>query len=266
MGYHIQSDPVNRACNPENAWPGFCMQDVGQRFYNPGLGRWINRDPIGERDGPNMYVACGNAPVHKYDLLGALTLSSLSYVARDPEWRLRGPKEGSGRQDNLTAWYAQHAYAVSFFGWPEHGICNSGRQGDAPVPSFVTGWAESDQCCVYRTSCSYEYRATTEFGPTAPGTMGGGPGAARILGHVLGRVFNTFDPAIQDDDGVWRSFVSLSGEVSRELEIGPGRTELYRLAPQVSVGTVAAGLPVSVASFTEVLYVNCAMDFVRRCP
>ena len=43
MGYCIQDDPVARSCNPENAWPGFCMQKRGQRFYTPALGRWINR-------------------------------------------------------------------------------------------------------------------------------------------------------------------------------------------------------------------------------
>ena len=48
MGYHIQRDPETpdvsartHPCNPENAWPGFCMQDVGLRFYSPEVGRWL---------------------------------------------------------------------------------------------------------------------------------------------------------------------------------------------------------------------------------
>ena len=76
MGYHIQCDPETseaqepQPCNPENAWPGFCMQDLGQRFYNPGMGRWPSRDPIGERGGLNLQVFCGNAPSRKIDPLG----------------------------------------------------------------------------------------------------------------------------------------------------------------------------------------------------
>ena len=74
MGYHIQHDPDaparTRPCNPENAWPGFCMQDVGQRFYSPGMGRWLNRDPIGEIVGPDDYGFCRNSPVDLWDILG----------------------------------------------------------------------------------------------------------------------------------------------------------------------------------------------------
>jgi len=42
----------------------------GYRFYNPGLGRWVNRDPIGELGGLNVYGFVGNASVVDYDTLG----------------------------------------------------------------------------------------------------------------------------------------------------------------------------------------------------
>ncbi|MGI5870397.1 MAG: RHS repeat-associated core domain-containing protein, partial [Kiritimatiellia bacterium] len=32
----------------------------GRRFYKPGLGRWLNRDPIEEDGGANLYAFCGN--------------------------------------------------------------------------------------------------------------------------------------------------------------------------------------------------------------
>ena len=77
MGYHIQCDPETpdasartHPCNPENAWPGFCMQDVGQRFYSPPLGRWLNRDPIGERGGVRLYTFVRNNGVSRVDPIG----------------------------------------------------------------------------------------------------------------------------------------------------------------------------------------------------
>ena len=73
MGYHIQHDPDTpdtRPCNPENAWPGFFMQDVGQRFYSPGLGRWLNRDPIGEWGGENLQQFVYNNPLSWSDDVG----------------------------------------------------------------------------------------------------------------------------------------------------------------------------------------------------
>ena len=42
----------------------------GYRYYNPELGRWLNRDPIGEQGGVNLYGMVGNDPVNRYDVLG----------------------------------------------------------------------------------------------------------------------------------------------------------------------------------------------------
>gem|GEM_PF-4793101 len=42
----------------------------GYRYYNPKLGRWISRDPIGEKGGSNLYAYCGNAPSIAIDRYG----------------------------------------------------------------------------------------------------------------------------------------------------------------------------------------------------
>jgi len=44
-----------------------------KRFYCPDHGRWLNRDPIEEEGGENLYAFCGNNPINKYDLLGQST-------------------------------------------------------------------------------------------------------------------------------------------------------------------------------------------------
>lgn len=36
----------------------------GFRFYSPSLGRWLNRDPIGEVGGLNLYACCMNSGVN----------------------------------------------------------------------------------------------------------------------------------------------------------------------------------------------------------
>ena len=42
----------------------------GFRFYSPDLGRWVNRDPIQERGGLNLYGMVSNDPVSRIDRLG----------------------------------------------------------------------------------------------------------------------------------------------------------------------------------------------------
>ena len=42
----------------------------GYRYYNPKNGRWINRDPIEERGGYNLYAMLGNDALNRLDFLG----------------------------------------------------------------------------------------------------------------------------------------------------------------------------------------------------
>jgi len=42
----------------------------GYRYYNARLGRWLNKDPIEERGGVNLYVALNNRPVYQIDYFG----------------------------------------------------------------------------------------------------------------------------------------------------------------------------------------------------
>jgi RHS repeat-associated protein len=48
----------------------------GLRYYNPSTGRWLSRDPIGEKGGVNLYGMVRNNPIYCFDRLG---LESISY-------------------------------------------------------------------------------------------------------------------------------------------------------------------------------------------
>ena len=49
----------------------------GHRYYSPSLGRFINRDPIAESGGLNLYGFCGNDGIDNVDFLGNSWLSKL---------------------------------------------------------------------------------------------------------------------------------------------------------------------------------------------
>jgi RHS repeat-associated protein len=42
----------------------------GFRYLAPGTGRWLSRDPVGERGGPNAYTFVLNLPASWVDSLG----------------------------------------------------------------------------------------------------------------------------------------------------------------------------------------------------
>jgi RHS repeat-associated protein len=50
----------------------------GYRYYSVDLGRWLCRDPLGEKGGANLYAYCQNDPVNAVDPLG------LARTADDP--------------------------------------------------------------------------------------------------------------------------------------------------------------------------------------
>lgn len=47
---------------------------VEARVYNPQLGRWLQRDPIGHRDGPSLYQYVEGRPIARIDSSGLASL------------------------------------------------------------------------------------------------------------------------------------------------------------------------------------------------
>jgi RHS repeat-associated protein len=64
-------------------YPGHRTAISGRRFYNPTTSRFINRDPIEEKGGLNLYRFCRNSPVNLWDILGNMTSVSESRTLLD---------------------------------------------------------------------------------------------------------------------------------------------------------------------------------------
>jgi RHS repeat-associated protein len=52
----------------------------GYRFYHPELGRWVNRDPIGEAVHLNISASCENDLISRFDTLGLFSDVPLGYL------------------------------------------------------------------------------------------------------------------------------------------------------------------------------------------
>jgi RHS repeat-associated protein len=117
----------------------------GFRYYAPDTGRWLNRDPIGERGGLNLYGMVGNDPVNKWDYLGLCKVLSKGVRLRVAAASLDSHQEGSpysdlarlaiGRVNNLWG-----EYGIQF---PLHLVAGprvaSNVAGALPANSVVAG-------------------------------------------------------------------------------------------------------------------------------
>jgi RHS repeat-associated protein len=55
----------------------------GKRYYNPGLQRWMNQDPVSESGGINLFQYVGNAPCFRRDPWGQSWLSDIFKKKKD---------------------------------------------------------------------------------------------------------------------------------------------------------------------------------------
>jgi len=88
----------------------------GHRYYSPSLGRFINRDPIGEQGGINLYAFVGNDPINGVDVLG-LVRNCFRYTYR---WETRS----GGKVEQV--WYETY---TDCFGGDERPSSPGGTNG-----------------------------------------------------------------------------------------------------------------------------------------
>src|SRR5205085_6525284 len=62
----------------------------GRRFYEPCLQRWLNRDPLQEVEGINIYTFVRNAPVIRSDAFGLESSKGFGYEIKTATQVFRG--------------------------------------------------------------------------------------------------------------------------------------------------------------------------------
>ena len=78
------------------------LYDYGLRFYSPSMGRWINRDPLSEGGGVNLYAAMGNNAVNSVDEYG-LASKNAYYRSRGEAWHATKDRAGIPRSQSPRA-------------------------------------------------------------------------------------------------------------------------------------------------------------------
>jgi RHS repeat-associated protein len=98
--------------------PATGLYYYGYRWYDPYTGGWINRDPIEERGGVNLYGFLGNNAVGRLDLLGLLARGEAENVGPISAWVLiRNDAEVDLYHANTAAYQGSKRYTKWQFGY-----------------------------------------------------------------------------------------------------------------------------------------------------
>ena len=119
--------------------------NYGYRFYVPELGRWINRDPIGERGGVNLYEFVTNQPMKLIDAYG---LEKKCHGVRKFEVTQKGWKMSKGGETG------RHPVESELKQWTKTGEGSESYQ-EAPFDVDLEFEKPDCGCCEYRQEVSF---------------------------------------------------------------------------------------------------------------
>jgi RHS repeat-associated protein len=69
--------PINLGQNSKRFFADLGITNYGYRYYHPGLGRWLTRDPLGYEGGMNLYEFAAGNPMHYVDTDGLSVLVAI---------------------------------------------------------------------------------------------------------------------------------------------------------------------------------------------
>jgi len=126
-------------------------------FYDPCMQRWLNRDPIGERGGIDLYEFLGNDPIIWFDHFG-LVIAPTSYPPMDPndntlicyngKLTIQNKNRGPDRKCTGEHEYSHLQDYLKQFG---DDVCKGQKNGTQPVGG--DGWEEfrrQSECKAYK--------------------------------------------------------------------------------------------------------------------
>jgi RHS repeat-associated protein len=120
---------------------GVGLNEHRNRYYQPGMGRWLTTDPIGLSDGENLYLYCKSRPVDMNDPTGLVTfegeetwawrertlirsVADLRYIMEDGEeyvggkvydtWRVSSPESAVSPVESASSSIQVATWEVTF--------------------------------------------------------------------------------------------------------------------------------------------------------
>ncbi|MDT8391572.1 MAG: RHS repeat-associated core domain-containing protein [Lentisphaeria bacterium] len=104
---------LRRRPKSKNVYAEVFSVTFGRRSYSPVLGRWINRDPIGEMGGENLMGFVGNDSLNSFDLYG---LDSASFKDGKAYWLVENEGGGVSKKYEIGTLKGEYVQLSETFG------------------------------------------------------------------------------------------------------------------------------------------------------
>jgi RHS repeat-associated protein len=149
--------------------PPIQLLHVGERWYQPGIGRFVQRDPIGLVGGLNVYAYCANKPLARNDPAGLYAPNIFEKIDKFLDDTINGkPAGGAGA---LTTAAGAANYSLKW------GIGKCVNRTGAVLAGILIGWNSGKELVRHH-------------------------GWDRIIGDPLGEAFVTPEPDELEGDPV----------------------------------------------------------------
>jgi hypothetical protein len=188
---------------------------LASAYYDPGVQRWINRDPMEEDGGLNLYADVLNDPIDRYDVLG------LEGKPQPPKW---DPGAWSGREENSCCNYAYDRPGPPYRLYP-------GELGGMPDFSYKNGSVTCDEIA-RRTKA--DFPNNPNVGPPKGGKCPAGTHNTKAWIDADGVGWHM---QRQDDDGKWSE---KPDALTKPQRCSPKKAQGYKTeCPQICVPDAA---------------------------
>lgn len=93
------------------------------RQYDASLGRWLNRDPIGESGGSNLFSYVGNSPIWNVDPTGLVPITGLEAALKQLCKKCKSPDRAKCMMDaeqiarNIVSAWEEYSQREGKYGW-----------------------------------------------------------------------------------------------------------------------------------------------------
>jgi RHS repeat-associated protein len=221
------------------------LLNFGYRYYHANTGRWLTRDPLEEKGGPNLFKFVSNNPLNQVDLLGLVEVwfeknrrRGISGPVAGGEWSQPG---GIGRNNYGEGRWRERdtslANWIHLWSGPEPGgICNS-ISATLPYPDSPDDHENTNPnagafSVHAKDKCGGQYRLYFDVQMTVRGRGWDGNAAAKIWLH--GRGYQT----VKVQGGQPEAVLAFGTFV--DVTLGNKKVTVLQYTPTISFATTSS--------------------------